>query len=677
MTSDASFSAAGQDTGAPVAPAWQRGLLWLGAPLCLSGLATTGIAAQWHGGRFAELIVLALISLAAAAVLRRTLRWRVASGLAMVWLLALLYFVGVAPAAATTLLGMAAVALGGLLDRRAPRALQLACGLVLIGGTLGWLLPLPLHYRAVYLALALAAVAWRWRALLEAWRGAIVGWRQGIDAAPRTAAFAILALGLASTACWLPTLQADDVVYHLRLPWQLTLQHRYPLEPGLHIWSLAPWLADVLQAVPQVIAGAESRGGVNALWIAMTAAGVWRLAITLGGSARSAWFAVALYASVPLTAGLAGGMQTEAPTAALLVWLVWVIIDTREDRARRLWIGAILLGGLLALKLASAAFALLLLPLALWTHRRLPRVMPTLAAVGVALAIAGSSYVYAAWAARNPFLPLFNAWFHSPYYENANFDDARWHAGLDAALPWNLTFHTDRYLEAFAGGGGFVLVAFAGVWLLAFTTRRTAAVAITASALLALPLLPMQYLRYVFPALVLILPVLAVTAFRFDPRRAAWLLVGVCVLNFAFQANSFWLLRIGLVKMTIKEAGDDAAAFRAYAPERDLLAAIRNTSHRNVLALDPDRPNVAEVGLYGRSISHYDRSLQNAARQAERDASGVAWAELLRRADISDVLVRPATSTPAQRAALTRVGAVRQQATGELEWWRIPAEGAQ
>lgn len=675
MTTDASSSAAGHDAGAPVTSTWHRGLLWLGAPLCLVGLASTGIAAQWRGGRFAELVVLGLISFAAATVLRRTLQWRLASGLAVVWLLALLFFVGVVPAAATALLGMAAVALGGLLDRRVPVALQLACGLILIGGALGWLLPVPLHYRAAYLVVVLGALAWRWRALLQAWREAANGWRQGVDAAPRAAAFAILALGLASTGCWLPTLQADDVVYHLRLPWQLTLQHRYPLDPGLHIWSLAPWLADVLQAVPQVIAGAEARGGMNALWIAMTAAGVWRLATTLGGDARSAWFTVALYASVPLTAGLAGGMQTETPTAALLVWLVWAIVD-RGDLPRRLWIGAILLGGLLALKLASAVFALLLLPLALWTHRRLPGAVATLAAASITLIIAGSSYAYAAWTAGNPVLPLFNAWFRSPYYDNANFDDARWHAGFDAALPWNLTFHTDRYLEAFAGGGGFVLIALAGAWLLALAKRRTASVAITATALLALPLLPMQYLRYVFPALVLMLPLLSFVAFRVDPRRAAWLLVGVCVLNFAFQANSFWLLRVGLVKMTIKDAGSDAAAFRAYATERELLAAIRETSHRNVLALDPDRPNVAELGLQGRSTSQYDRALRNAAQLAERDPGGNAWVELLRRTDISDVMVRPATATPAQRAALARVGAVRQQVAGDLEWWRIPAKGA-
>jgi hypothetical protein len=456
-------------------------------------------------------------------------------------------------------------------------------------------------------------------------------------------------------------------------------EHRYPLAPQLHIWSMAPWAADVLQAVPQLLAGAEARGGLNALWIVLTASGVWSLAMVLGGTPRIAWCAVALYASLPLTAGLAGGMQTEAPAAALLVWLAWAILAPHnEESSRKLWLGAVLIGGLLALKLASAAFALVLLAWAIWEHRhRLPSPLASLGAVLIALAGAGSSYVYAAWIARNPFLPLFNAWFQSPYYDAANFDDARWHGGFNAALPWNLTFHTERYLEAFAGGGSFVLIALAGAWLLAFAQRRARAPAIVATVLLVLPLIPLQYLRYLFPALVLLVPVLALTAFRFDPRRASWLLIGVCVLNLAFQANSFWLLRIGMVKMTIMEAGRDAPLFRAHVPERSLIAAIRNTTHGNVLALDPDRPYVAELGVQGRSISAYDRTLQQAARVADADPSGAAWTALLRNVGVTDVLLRPGKETAPQRAALGALRAERKAVEGDLEWWHVPAGATQ
>ncbi|KQY50407.1 glycosyltransferase family 39 protein [Lysobacter sp. Root494] len=670
-----SVAKAGHDADVPATHYWQRGLLWLGAPLCVAGLVIHRLDMQWNEGRFIELLVLAALSLAVATVLRRLLRWPLASGLGIAWSLALAFFAGPLPTAATVLFVLAVLSLGGLLDRSAPLAAQIACGLMLVAGMLGWLLPLPVHYRWVYLATIVALIAWRWRPVAHSARDAATQWRAAVEGSPRIAAFAVLALGLASTGCWIPTMQADDVVYHLRLPWQLMGEHHYPLAPQLHIWSMAPWAADVLQAVPQLLAGAEARGSLNALWIVLTAAGVWRIATMLGGTPRVAWFSVALYASLPLTAGLAGGMQTEAPAAALLVWVVWTILASRDaGPSRRLWPGAVLVGGLLALKLASAAFALVLLAWAIWEQRRrLPSPLASLGAVLVALMIAGSSYAYAAWVARNPFLPLFNGLFQSPYYDPVNFDDPRWHGGFDAALPWNLTFHTERYLEAFAGGGGFVLVALAGAWLLAFAQRRARAVAIVATILLVLPLIPLQYLRYLFPALVLLIPVLALTAFRFDPRRAAWLVIGVCVLNLAFQANSFWLLRIGMVKMTIMEAGRDAPLFRAHVPERNLIAAIRNTAHGNVLALDPDRPYVAELGVRGRSISGYDRTLQQAGRFADADPSGAAWIALLRKAGVTDVLLLPGKETVPQRAALSALHAERKAIEGDLEWWHIPA----
>jgi hypothetical protein len=644
-------------------------VLWSGVPLCVAGMAINHLGAQWHPGRFGELIVLAVVSLAGAWILRRILRWPVVNGLLLQWALALPLFAGVMPTLATMLLSLAALALGGLIARDGPPALRIACGLVVAAGALGWLLPLPVHYRFAYLGLCLGLIAWQWRSLRETGRQTAAAWSETIAAAPGAALFAVLLLGLASTGTWVPTLQADDVVYHLRLPWQLLEQHHYPLRPDLHIWSMAPWAADVLQAIPQLIAGAEARGSVNALWIGLTAAGVFRVAMQLGASHRSAWYAVALYASLPLTASLAGGMQTETPTTALLAWLAWTILDSRGRH--RIWIGAVLAGGLLALKLSSVAFVLLLLPWALWVNRRdLPRARALAGALAVVAAIAGSSYTYAALVAGNPVLPLFNAFFESPYFDRANFDDARWHAGFNAALPWNLTFDTGKYLEAYDGGGGFVLVSLAGAWLIALLHRRSAAMAIAVATLMAVPLLPMQYLRYIFPALVLSLPLLAVTAFRVEPRRAAWLIAFVCVLNLAFQSNAYWLLRTGLVKMSVRDVGQDAPAFRKYLPERNLIAAIRATAHGNVLAMDAERPYVAELGIRGRSTSYYDRTMQQAVAQ-----SGDGLEAVLHEEGVTDVLLNTATATPTQRGALAKLGAVRRQEEGGIEWWHIPQAG--
>lgn len=657
---------------------WQTTLLWSGLPLCLLGMFWHGTWQQWHPGRFGELLLLALLCWCLAWPLRHFARWQWASAIALVWLLALAWFAGLLPVAATALLGLAALALGSLVAARQPLALQLACGLVMLGAMLAWLLPLPVHVRWSYLALCLVLVVLRRHALAQIFRQAGNGWKAAVDPAPRAAAFAVLAMGLASTGTWLPTLQVDDVGYHLRLPWQLLQQSRYVADPEAHIWALAPWLGDVLQAVPQLVSGSEARGPLNALWMLLTASGTWHLARAWEGDARAGWASIALYASLPLTATLAGSMQTEAPTAALLVWLTCLIARKPEDSTRIVYSGAVLVGGLLALKLAAAAAALLLLPWALWRHRPAPGMKTLLGAGGVVLLLGSSSFVYAAIVAGNPFLPLFNQWFQSPYFPASNFDDTRWHAGFGPLLPWQMTFDTGRYVEAFAGGGSFTSVILLGAWLLAFTRRKTALAAAILSLCIAIPLIPMQYLRYVFPASVALLPLLAVTALHFDPRRGAWLLAAACLLNFAFQANGHWMLRTGAVKQTVLALGDDRPLFLHYAPDRILLQQLRNQAdlHGNVMALDPNHAVVAEMGSRGRTTSHYDTSLSEAARVADTDSSGVAWQVLLLKENVSDVLLRGKSASPAQRAGLERAGATLRGEAGDAQWWALPRQGS-
>jgi hypothetical protein len=180
-----SVAKAGHDADVPATHFWQRGLLWLGAPLCVAGVVIHRLDTQWNEGRFIELLVLAALSLAVAAVLRRLLRWPLASGLSLVWVLALVFFAGPLPTAAIVLFALAALSLGDLLGRGAPIAARIACGLMLIAGVLGWLLPLPVHYRWVYLAASVALIAWRWRPMARSAREAAAQWHSAAEASPR------------------------------------------------------------------------------------------------------------------------------------------------------------------------------------------------------------------------------------------------------------------------------------------------------------------------------------------------------------------------------------------------------------------------------------------------------------------------------------------------------------
>src|SRR5690606_7152416 len=511
-----------------VAPRWPAWLLWGGGAACLAGLLGHGLFAHWVPARTSVLLLIALLAWTTAWGLRRASGLATAHGLSFCWLLALAWLGGPIPLLATLAAALTAIALGSVLLPRAAAPLQCAVGMALGVGTLAWLLPLRIHHRWIYCAFALALIVYRRRELAATLRAAAHDWRRVVDADPRGTALAVLVLGLASTACWVPTMQADDVAYHLLLPWSLQLDGRLAMDPGVHVWALAPWAADLVQAVPQVIAGAEARGAVNALWLVIAGTALWHLCAGIGGDARARAWTIALFGSLPLTAALALGMQTELAAAALLVCAA--TLGYGQPSRRTLFAACSLLGLLAATKLSSALFAACLLPWLPWRRRAVLDPGTVAAALGLMALLGGSSYVYAWTIGGDPVLPLLDDVFDSPYFGGA-FRDSRWHEGFGPLLPWRLTFDTPRYLEAFPGGGGFLLVALAGAWIVALVQPRLRAVAAHALAMALLALAATQYLRYIYPALVLVLPALVVAARTAAPRSAHVLLAATCIAN--------------------------------------------------------------------------------------------------------------------------------------------------
>jgi hypothetical protein len=609
--------------------------------------------------------------------LRRWRHWTWAGALAAVWLLALVALTGVLPALAVAVVVAAATALGGGIVGRGEPMLALLCGLALMAGALGWLLPLPVHHWWSYgLALAIALVL-RWRALCDDALGAWQAWRAAVAAAPTAATWAVVVLGLASAGAWLPTLQHDDLAYHLRLPWQLLRLGYYPLDPSHQAWALAPWAGDVLQAVPQMLAHVEARSALNGAWFMATAAGLWRIGTALELAPGRRWAVLALFGSLPLVAALLGGMQTETPATALTVMLAALIVDEQARERRHLLAAGLLFGLLCALKPLHGFAALPLLGWAAWHLRDRFSARALLPAGVLAVFVAGSSYTYAWAVAGNPVLPLLNGVFRSPYFAPRDFVDARWRGGFDGDLLWDLTFDTSRYLEAWDGGVGFTLIALAGAWLLALHSGRTRALALCATGVMLLPLAAMQYGRYAHPGMVLLLPALvAALPSGLAGRTGTALLAGLCVLNLAYQGNAYWLLHTGGIKRSAGLLGRDEPLFARYAPERALARAMRGrgAADGTVLVLDPAFPYSAEFAEHGRSTGWHDPGLEAARVAADRDLSGQDWARVLRDAGVRELLLRPAALTVAQRAGLVRAGARHELTIGEAQWWRLPPE---
>lgn len=644
-------------------------LLWSGVALCLVGL---GVHRMWQELAFPRAIehgLLALIAIAAAWPLQRWLQWSRAASLGVVWLLALAVFSGPVPVLATALLAAAAIGAGSLL-LHGPIALPI--GLAMIAGALGWLLSLPIHHRAVYALACIAVVAWRRRAILDTM---LATWRQFdavVRASPAAATGAMLLLGLASTAAWLPTMQSDDVAYHLGLPSQLQATARYAMDARLQVWALAPWNGDVLQGVAQVLAGGEARGALNALWLLIAAGAMHGVAGALGGDATRRWWAVALMASLPLTMHLVAGMQTELVAMAWLPALAWLVLrDADAASPRPLLAGALLFGALCGLKPMHGVVALPLLAWAAWRHRaHLPwRVLP----VGALLAAiaGGSSYVHAWLLTGNPVLPLFNGLFRSPFFAPRDFSDPRWNGGFDADVLWDITFETGRYFEAHPGGFGFVLVAMLGAWVLAVHDRRTRGLALVASIGLLFTLLPLQYARYLHPALVLLLPALVVAWPQL--RGGAIAFWGVCALNLAFATNANWMLRTGALKRDIANPTSDATLFLRYAPERLLVERLPQDDAL-VLVMPGNYGALAELGQRGRNVSWYSPQWEAELARVDADRSGRAWARLLQRNRIGHVILDARKASAALRAGIALANARMADQAGDSQRWSLPVE---
>ena len=657
----------------PATPApWPRLLVAAGVLATLVGFLVNETWRALPAERFALSLVLALIAWTLAWPLKRLLGWSWAAALVVVWLIALMVYVGPLPMLAAGLLGLGALAVGLWLTPDplpARAAVATIVGMMIIAGLAGWVVTLPIHTAWLWSAVLLALIAAQRPALLRAARATIDGWKQATAASPRAAMLCVMLLGLISTACWLPAMQMDDLTYHLGLPAQWMHHARYAPAPEFQVWAYAPWAGDVLHGVASVLAHRDAHGAVNALWLGLAMGAAWSAVSSLRAGATERWSSLALFASLPPLVWIGAGMQTElAGTAVTLALMAMTVADARG----RLWAGSVLFAGLFALKPVHGIAALPLLLYAGWTqwpHWPWRRLAPALIVfAGLAL----SSYTQSWLATGNPVLPMFNQVFHSAYFPSEAFSDPRWHAGFGPDLLWRITFDTDRYVEGWDGGFGFALIALSGLWLLRVLQpgRRVLMLAVAATVLL--PLLPMQYARYAFPGVALLVVLLPVGAEAAVGRRALLsLAIGVCTLNLAYQANASWLHHSAALKRTIRSGGDAEAILPAYVPERLLMKRIADTADDIVLAADPARGFIAELGGRGRTVSPHDPSLAASALRANADVSGARWTELFARERIRWVLVNADTASPALRAGLVRTGATRDAMLEHIELWRM------
>ena len=478
---------------------------------------------------------------AGAAMLIAVPRYLVAV-LAVLFLVATAVAVGPLELLAVSAFLIASCALGSLLLRTG-QLLAVLAGLAVYIFLMTFLARLPVNYPAVYLAMLALPILLDWRGV---W-GRLVAWARALAPSQtwtrqRGAAFLLLVFVLGMH--WLiipqPESSADGLAMHLAIPVNIARHHVFTYQPGRIFWSVMPMGADWCYTIVYLLAGEFAARLLNFAML-LIVAGLLYVAVRRWVTPAAAFLIVTLFASTSLVQMVTGSLLVENFLAAMILGVfvaIWRFGDTGD---RRLLYAAALCGGAaMAIKFGALAYLLAAFPVAAIEARRQwkrlgPR--PALAAALVLVAAAVPSYALAWHMTGDPLFPFLNRTFPSPLADSrATFADLRYHEPLTWHTPFDLTFHTDRYYEGRPGGLGFAYFLFVPLGLMAALaiTRRpviAAATTVLAGFLIILELLP--NVRYLYPALpLMLLPVAAllggVTAGAL--RRALIVLAVVCVI---------------------------------------------------------------------------------------------------------------------------------------------------
>jgi hypothetical protein len=625
------------------------------------------------------ILVVALV--AASLSMSWLTKWRAANCALLLTLVLLARFVGVSALLAGALVVAASIVIGARACRSlafVPGYVKVLCGLAILTGVTGWLLPFKVHYFWVYAALLSSISFVGRRHVYQTIRRVHREWLSSTQAAPGYAFVACVVVAVTAFSLLPPTVQFDDLAYHLLLPNQLAHLARYKMDVSTQSWALAPWASDILQGYIAVLGDGASRGAANLIWGGLSLAALMGLGRAIGLDARFRWLSLTLFASIPIVSAAAGSMQSESAITAASVALVAMVARAIKTRNVSVVTPFLLLSALLlALKVSQV---LLILPLAvvmICVYRPMPFLGRVAAKLPMLVLICGSSYLYAWVVTRNPVFPLYNGVFKSPFGVPVNYADPRWRQGVHWDSLWQITFHTNKFQESYAGAFGFSLLAVAGCIVIALFRPGVRSLVLSLLVSLIATFGAIQYARYLIPTVAPLIP-LALTGWQYiRPRLPAnVLLTSVAALNVVFIPSSIYTLAEDINWNTLLGFQDvhrrASELSEHFAPERIMAQYLMLKYHGSygVLLAEPTRPFVGPFEGRALALSSYDPVFASLAVSADGDPSGAQWDGLLRQTGLTHVI----TFSPPQGAlgaALTKLGATAEFDIGGGQLWRI------
>lgn len=506
----------------------------------------------------------------------------------------LFFGVGLAETASVLLWLASTWSLGVLVLRRLyPRTHDLhinAVEAILVGTAIllavwGGMLHFAVNYQALYLLICVSpclALAFQTSIIHTDFRHLAVAVQNWMRSIPLWAWIAGLAIiGWVLRWASFPTMGYDDHAQHLRIWTEILAQKRYAFDVNTQIWSVAPFVVDLLHAGLSLMAGYDARSAMNlvlAISLLLLMAQIlqnWKL------PAWVQWLLMVLMVSTPMLGNLLLSLQTELMLSVLAMAGMRLVIDANGGWRGQHVLGVFACAALCAgIKLPGAVLGMTLLAALVahwWSQRATPiRKEPLLRWPALLLLIplgfvAFHSYVLAWNVTGNPVFPLYNAIFLSPFFPPENFSDVRWIHGFTLSNYVRAFFYTSEFFETRNYTAGWQYLFLLPIAILSvFRSSVPSSLRVTLLPILGFGLVMFsatQYWRYLFPVMP-IAGTLFAALFVINGRiyRALILALAiVCiVLNIAYFTRVSWMMHSPAATAFTREGKSNL--IRRYAP---------------------------------------------------------------------------------------------------------------
>ena len=381
------------------------------------------------------------------------------------------------------------------------------------GTAVGLLAHFPINYPGLYgVALAIPVIL-GWRSISEVARSFGKHLEQASGLRWLDLVIASVALVHFSVAL-MPEVGHDALAMHLFIPGHLAHRQEWGFDVTTYVWAVMPMMGDWIFSIGYMLAGETAARMINVGFIFVLGWLIRDMVVWAGGNAAGARWAVLLFLTTPLTFTESSSLFIESVWASFVIagsLSLFKFLQSDKDQSIHLPVAGFLLGGALAAK----AVTFTILPILLIFMVLRGRIWMRWSLVGsvafglvVFLAVGAIPYATAWNLTGNPVFPFFNQIFKSPFWPAVAFEaPAIFEKGVSWDVLYQITFHTEKFLESKPGASGFqwLLLFFPALLALLLSGRNRAAVLLSAAVLFSiLTFQSIAYLRYVFPSFALL-----------------------------------------------------------------------------------------------------------------------------------------------------------------------------